>query len=190
MRCTALDRGQSRPDEYGGRHAEPTPNRHELNAYDYVNRPYEAVRDALLASPLTVFRHATMAAALRNEAVGAELHAKAGPLDVGAEIAIEILAIEDARSPNDHPATQLVIEWKALRRPGLFPTMRATLMVYALSPTETQLDLAGKYEPPFGVVGGAIDAIAMHRIASESVTGFVKDVAVFLRGLLAHGNAA
>ncbi|HWO24373.1 MAG TPA: hypothetical protein VNO30_36765 [Kofleriaceae bacterium] len=60
----------------------PMSSRHELHAYDYVNHPYETVRDLLLASPLTVFRHATTAVALRNEATGAELHAKAGPLDI------------------------------------------------------------------------------------------------------------
>jgi hypothetical protein len=159
--------------------------RHELHAYDYVNRSYEAVRDALLASPLTVFRPATTAAALRNDDVGAELHATLGPLDIGAEIEIEITAIEEARSPDDRPATKLAIAWKAVRRPALFPTMHATLSLYALSPTATQLDLTGTYDPPLGLVGEAIDAIAMHQIASESVTNFVQDVAVFLRGLLA-----
>jgi hypothetical protein len=122
---------------------------------------------------------------------GAELHAKAGPLDISAEVEIKIVAIDAAaRSPDDHPATRLEIEWKAVRRPALFPTMRATLSVYALTPSETQLDLAGAYEPPLGILGEAVDAIAMHRIARESVTGFVQDVAMFLRVLMAAGNAA
>jgi hypothetical protein len=164
-------------------------NRHELHAYDYVNRPYEAVRDALLASPLTIFRHATTAAASRNDAVGAELHAKLGPVDIAAQVAVEIVAIEH-EAANERPATRFVIEWKSLRRAGLFPTMRATLTAYALTPTETQLELAGVYDPPLGVVGDAIDAIGMHRIATESVTGFVRDVAVFLRSLLASNHAA
>jgi hypothetical protein len=68
--------------------------------------------------------------------------------------------------------------------------MRATLTVYPLTPTETQLDLAGTYDPPLGVLGEAVDAIAMHRIAEQSVTGFVRDVAAFLRGSLAAGHAA
>jgi hypothetical protein len=156
--------------------------RHELHAYDYVNRPYASVRDAVLANPLGVFRCATTAK--RDGAVGGELHAHAGPLELGAEIAIEVLSIEVARSPDYHPATKLVLEWRALRRPDLFPTMRATLMIYALTPTETQLDLAGMYEPPLGVVGEALDAIAMHKIAEETVANFTRDVGVFLRHAL------
>jgi hypothetical protein len=156
--------------------------RHKLQAYDYVNRPYEAIRDALLANMPSIFRRATMAAAEGNRALGAELHAKAGPFDLGTEIEIEIGSIEAGRSPDDRPATKIALEWKAARNPRLFPTMKATLSVYPLSATETQLDLAGVYHPPLGIVGEAIDAIAMHRIAEESVAGFVRDVAAWLRG--------
>ena len=151
----------------------------QLHAYDYVNRPYEAVRASLLADPLGTFQRAT-AASTRTEASSAELHAKVGGVEVGMDVTIEIVAIENGRSPDDRPATNLTIEWKATHRPGLFPTMRATLSVYALTPTETQLDFAGTYDPPLGIVGEAVDAIAMHGIAKESVTGFVHEVARFL----------
>jgi hypothetical protein len=164
--------------------------RHELHVYEYVNHSFEAVRDVLSASPLTVFRHATTAVALRNQAADAKLHATVGPLDLGAEVEIEILAIEASRFPNGHPALKLVISWKAARRPALFPTMQATLLVYALTPTETQLDLAGSYEPPLGLLGEALDAIAMHRVAERSVAAFLQDVAAYLRDSLDAGNAA
>lgn len=166
-------------------------SRHELHAYIYINHPYEAVRDLLLASPLTVLRDATTAVALRNGALGGELHPKTRPLDISAEVEIKVLAVaKAARSSNGHPATQLEIEWKAGRRPVLFPTMRATLSVHALTPGETQLDLAGIYEPPPGALGEALDAVTLHRMARESVSGFVQDVAMFLRILMATGNAA
>lgn len=35
----------------------------EIRSYDYVNRPYQQVRDALRQNALTVFRSATKAAA-------------------------------------------------------------------------------------------------------------------------------
>ena len=152
-------------------------SRHELHAYDYVNHPYEAVRGALLADPLGTFQRATSAAASKS----AELHAKLGAIEVGAEVAIKVVAIEDARSPNDGAATNLVIEWSAVRRPELFPTMRATLSVYALTPTETQLDFTGTYDPPLGILGDAVDALAMRQVAKESVAGFIQEVARFLR---------
>ena len=59
--------------------------------------------------------------------------------------------------------------------------MRADLLAYPLTPTETQLELAGTYDPPFGVIGDVIDAAGMRRIAEESVTNFVHAVADFLR---------
>jgi hypothetical protein len=160
------------------------PNRHALRAYDYVNRPYHTVRDALLMDPMAVFRRATTAAA------NPELHATAGPFDVATEIDLEIIAVRAARSPSDQPATDIVIEWRAARRPRLFPTMRATLSLYALTPTETQLELAGVYDPPLGIIGDAVDAIAMSSIAAEAVAGFVRDVAAYLRTVSAERAAA
>ena len=67
--------------------------------------------------------------------------------------------------------------------------MHATLLIYALTPTETQLDLAGAYDPPLGLVGDMIDAVAMGRLAEETVANFVCDVARFLRGLLSMDHA-
>jgi hypothetical protein len=50
--------------------------------------------------------------------------------------------------------------------------------------TETQLDFSGIYEPPFGVLGKAVDAVAGYRIAEVSVHRFVSDVAAYLRQTL------
>ena len=46
----------------------------EIRSYDYVNRPYERVRDALRQNALTVFQSATKAAASRAQSIAAELH--------------------------------------------------------------------------------------------------------------------
>lgn len=156
-------------------------NRREVRAYDYVNHPYEAVRDTLFAGPLAVFRKATMTALRDEPGGGAELRAKLGPITVTQEVAIEVVEIRAATSPTNQPATELVLEWKAMRQSGLFPTMRATLSVYPLSATETQLDLAGTYDPPLGMLGDVIDAISMHKVAQSSITGFIQEVAGFLR---------
>lgn len=155
--------------------------RHELRCYDYVNHPYDEVRNALLHDPLGIFERATRSAAARANAIGAELHVRIGAIDVAADVAIHIDKVTEARSPDDKPATQITISWKAERRPGLFPEMTGTLAVYALSPRETQIELVGTYAPPLGVVGEAIDAVGLHRIAEASVQRFVSDVSAFLR---------
>lgn len=43
----------------------------EIRSYDYVNRPYERVRDALRQNALTVFHSATKAAASRAQSIAA-----------------------------------------------------------------------------------------------------------------------
>ena len=49
--------------------------------------------------------------------------------------------------------------------------------VYPLSAHETQIDLHGRYRPPLGVVGDAVDALVGHRLAEASVLRFVADSA-------------
>jgi len=58
--------------------------------------------------------------------------------------------------------------------------MNAELSVYPLTPTETQLDFLGRYEPPLGIVA-ALDAMVGRHIAQASVPRFVTDVAKYLR---------
>ena len=152
----------------------------EVHCYDYVNRPYLTVRDALAKDPQGIFQRATVTTAARASAIGAELHVAIGPVAVSAEIDIAIISVDDATELGQ-PATRLVLEWSAKHRAAMFPTMRATLSIYALSPTETQLDLLGTYDPPLGIVGDAIDKVILHRIAQASAHHFVRDVSVYLR---------
>jgi hypothetical protein len=79
----------------------------------------------------------------------------------------------------------LLLEWEAATKPGLFPLMKAELSIYPLTDTETQLDFSGLYEPPFGPLGKAINAIVGHRIAEVSVHRFISDVSEYLRQALA-----
>jgi len=154
---------------------------HHLRVFDYVNHPYARVRDALAADPLAAFRRATSAAAARADELSAELRARVGPLDVAADIDIRVIATAEAPSPMGTPGTLITLEWKAAKSPGLFPVMRAVLSLYALTDTETQLDLEGDYQPPLGPLGRVIDAAIGHRIAEASVHRFIEQVATRLR---------
>jgi hypothetical protein len=84
------------------------------------------------------------------------------------------------------PVTRLQLEWQAAKMPNLFPLMKAELSIYPLTASETQLDFLGLYEPPFGAVGKAMNAIVGHRIAEVSVHRFVSDVTAYLRQVLAR----
>jgi hypothetical protein len=152
-----------------------------LRVFDYVNRPYAAVRDALALDPLAIFRKATSAAASRADALSAELRTRLGPLEIATDIDIRVVAIEESTALLDTPTTRITLEWQAARHPGLFPTMQAVLSIYALTATVTQLDLQGDYEPPLGPLGRVIDAALGHRVAEASVHRFIEQVGSHLR---------
>jgi hypothetical protein len=156
----------------------------EIRSYDYVNRPYERVRDALRQNALTVFQSATKAAASRAQSVAAELHVDFGGIGVKSDINISVKNIEEKVDASSTPSTRLQLEWEAATMPGLFPLMKGELSVYPLTSSETQLDFFGVYEPPFGPVGKTMNAIVGHRIAEVSVHRFVSDVAGYLRQAL------
>jgi hypothetical protein len=158
----------------------------EIHCYDYVNHPYEQVCDALTRNTLAVFQAATKAAASRAQSVASELHVDIGAIGVKADIKIAVKNVEEKRSESlSAPATRLQLEWEAASKPGLFPLMRAELAIYPLTKTETQLDFRGEYEPPFGALGKAVNAVAGHRIAEASVHRFVNELAEYLRKTLA-----
>ena len=150
----------------------------EIRCYDYVNHPYENVRNALRQDAIAVFRAATKAAEFRAQSVAAELRLDMGGIAIGADILISVKSIEESGSG---ASTCLELEWQAATMPGLFPMMQAKLFVYPLTPTETQLDFAGVYEPPLGPLGGMLFAAGGHRIADLSVHRFVTSVAEHLR---------
>lgn len=160
-------------------------NGREIRSYDYVNRPYERVRDALRQNAPTIFQSATKAAASRAQSVAAELRVDFGGIGVKTDIKILVKNIEEEVAEGmSTPRTRLLLEWEAATMPRLFPLMKAELSVYPLTSTETQLDFLGVYEPPFGTVGKTMNAIVGHRIAEVSVHRFISDVAEYLRQAL------
>ena len=102
----------------------------EIRSYDYVNRPYDRVRDVLRQNALTVFQSATKAAASRAQSIAAELHVDFGGMGVKTDINISVKEIEekiiDATST---PITRLLLEWEAATMPRLFPLMKGELLL-------------------------------------------------------------
>jgi hypothetical protein len=158
--------------------------RHELRCYDYVNRPHTQVHAALLTDALGIFARATHSAVTRARDLTAELRVRIGALVIATDVEIQVVEVVGARSPDDRPATRLDLTWHSRRRSGLFPEMAGTLWAYALASRETQIEFIGAYDPPLGLLGDAIDAVALHRLADASVQRFVSDIAAFLRAQL------
>lgn len=154
----------------------------DVRSFDYVNQPYDRVRDTLKANATEVFRTATQAARSRLESVASVLRVNVGGLEISTGIDIEVgTIVEVPGGPGRPRMLEIPVHWKSAERAALFPVMNAQLDVYPLTATETQLDFHGQYDPPLGVLGSAMDAAVGHRIAEASVHRFVSEVAHYLR---------
>jgi len=149
----------------------------KLRCYQYVNRSYDQVRALLHREPLELLQRATRSAAARAGELAANLHVTVGGIEVGVDVRPYVRRIRDEKGVAGlSPVTCLEIGWEASHAPGLFPSMHLELSAWALSSTETQLEIAGEYRPPLGIVGNAMDAAVGHRIAEASVHRFLDDV--------------
>jgi hypothetical protein len=67
----------------------------EIRSYDYVNHPYERVRDALQQDALTVFQSATSSAVSRAQSVATELHIDFGSIGIKADVKVSVKNVEE-----------------------------------------------------------------------------------------------
>lgn len=151
-----------------------------IRCYDYVNRPYSQVCDALRLKSSAVFHEATTSAESRAGEVAAGLHVQFAGFEVTKNVKINIKSYTEIET-NVGKKMSVQLEWQAAESSGLFPSMTAQMEIYPITKSETQLDFHGEYEPPLGIMGKAIDAIIGHRIAEASVHQFVSEVAAYLR---------
>lgn len=152
---------------------------HTVQCFDYVNQPYPQVDQLVRAAPDDVFpRCAELAGRI------ATLRMRLGGLEIGANVAIRVLGVASSTA-YDRPATVLSFELEPTSHPRMFPAMAGTLVMFALSPDETQLELSGSYRPPLGPFGELVEAAVAHRVAEASVAGLLRDVAAGLRRRLA-----
>ena len=152
----------------------------ELHCYQYVNRPFDAVREALVLDAVALFERGTTSATGRAHALVSKLKVSVAGLEVGKDVVVKVTRVDRQAHVAGRVASEAVtfdLEWKADSSASLFPSMKATLSAYPLGANETQLDLVGHYEPPGGVVGSAADWLVGHRVAEASVKRFLDDVA-------------
>jgi len=153
-----------------------------LRCYEYVNRPYDAVRTLLRDRPLELLRRATTSAVARTRELAGNLRVDVGGVEIAVEVSLHIRGVrEEAGVAGVSPVTHVNIGWEATRTPSLFPLMSADLSAWPLTSSETQLAIEGDYTPPLGVVGVAFDAAVGHRIAEAAVHRFLEDVVEEIR---------
>ena len=166
----------------------PMADSREVRCYDYVPAPFERVRDLLRSDGVRIFSKATATANERARALVATLRMNVGGIEVGIDVQLRVKGITDEVDATGEPRTRLGFSWEATQRTALFPRMDASLSVYPLSPEETQLDLDGRYQPPLGSLGNALDATAGHRVAEATVQRLVRDVRAQMMSELGLGS--
>jgi len=152
---------------------------HRIHCYEYVNQPYERVSEVLVLGAVGIFQRATSSAAARATSIVSKLRVTVGHVEIAKDVVIKVLHVNrNAHAPKlAEAATTLELEWHASTDQVLFPAMHATLAVYPLSSTESQLELVGHYDPPGGTLGALVDRLALHRIAEAVAHRFLDDVA-------------
>lgn len=154
----------------------------KVRCYQYVNRPYAAVRRLLVERGASLFQRATASASARATEVGATLHTGVGAVEVAVDVRIFVHAVsEDEGVAGMSPVLRIALGWEASHAAALFPVMKGELSFWPLTATETQLEIEGTYRPPLGVIGNAADAAIGHRIAEASIHQFLDDIVEQIR---------
>lgn len=158
--------------------------RQHLHFYEYLDRPYDAVRILLGEEAIDLLSHATERARTRAIDLSRDLHADVAGLHLHAPIEVRVKSFEQTPADADFPYCRLRIEWEAKEHPGLFPAMEAEIDAHPLTGRETQISFFGEYRPPLGALGRGVDALVGHRLAEASVHRFVRELVDRIRELV------
>ena len=150
----------------------------ELCEFRWLHIPYDAAAELLRNRPHEVIGPAAEAGAHHATEL-LQLDAEIGGRHVERMIELEVGDPDEASGA--FPIVRLPIKWHAAEHSGLFPVMDGQLEAYPIDAERTQVSFQGEYQPPFGVVGEALDAMFLHRVAEESVQRFLRSVAQRLR---------
>ena len=74
------------------------------------------------------------------------------------------------------------IVWEATGPAGLFPRLAGTLHLFAVDPDRTEVTLVGRYRPPLGRAGLALDEVVLTRVAKATVRSLLRRLSRALEG--------
>ncbi len=111
------------------------------------------------------------AAAAEGEAIRVRV-GPGGPTWLGKTVAVRLSEPEEADG-----ALIIPLVWEATGPPGLFPRFDGELRLSAVDPGRVELALAGRYRPPLGRAGQALDETVLTHVARATVRAFLRRVA-------------
>ncbi len=138
--------------------------------------PFEAADQALASDPQSWIPGLAVATGEH----GTRLLAEVG---FGATVRVHKRVEVQVGEPVRLPAKTIVpIRWSTGAERSPLPAMEGDLELAPFGPRVTQLAMSGRYLPPLGAVGRAIDRALLNRVAEATVRDFVRRVAAALEG--------
>jgi len=134
--------------------------------------PADRVERALRATPGHWLPALAVDAASRGEGLLAEVGI--GPPGRRVGLPVTVRLGDPIRFPSK---TLLPMTWEPVKEGSRFPTLDADIEVGPLGPERTQLSINGRYQPPLGRLGRAVDRVLLHRVAEATVKDFLDRVA-------------
>lgn len=149
-----------------------------IHRYAYAARPFEDIWPLFGNAPARAF-----GAIHRAEGEGLELRIRRAGVDLPRTVLLDVGGLVHVGERALVP-----VSWSDFDRPRLFPVLKAVLELapadYRRQPI-TQIGLLGRYRPPLGPLGGAVDRLAGGDVVAESVATFVDDLAARIEADLA-----
>lgn len=87
------------------------------------------------------------------------------------------VAVRIGRPDSSRGALQVAIAWEATGASALFPRFEGALGIAELDPERCELSLSGRYRPPLGRAGHALDDVLLGRVARATVRSLLRRVA-------------
>lgn len=147
-----------------------------IEASTTIEVPLEQVRQVLADDPGGV-----VAEHVEPEDRQARRFRSALGVDLGAGGGIrQAVVIDVGHLRTEGEETRLPLRWQAAGRDRLFPVFDGHLHARAAGPATTLLLVRGTYEVPLGAVGRFGDGLIGRRLARQSLTSFVEELAARL----------
>jgi hypothetical protein len=136
-----------------------------------IDRPFEEVRDELVAAGPDWLGASLVAAYEEGEQLSLRVSSAIGPIRLSKRVSAELgeLVLKSDR------VTQ-PLRWRAAGATGLFPAMVAELEFTPMGTSMTSISFMGRYVPPLGPLGREVDRMLLHRLAQASVRALLSHV--------------
>ena len=144
---------------------------YELRPERRLSADYESAVGVLRAGP----ERWLPGVAMDGERLTAELGFDQAGRRIGRRIEVALGAVQ----PFAYGVT-VRVQWKAVRRPQLYPTLDGHLRLERAHRGGCQLRFDARYVPPAGKVGASVDRALMYRVAEATVGDFLDRVAAQL----------